>query len=344
MSLTSVDIADYDYELPNELIAQYAAEPRDSSRVCVLNQGKIEHPGEFKSIVDYFREGDCLVVNNTRVIPARLTGQRNSGGRVEIFLLEQGAEFEWIVMGKPGRALRKGERILLADGITAEVVAAPYSDARRIVRFSCSHDELFKIGTIPLPPYIKRDIEENDNKRYQTLFAKERGAVAAPTAGLHFTDRLIAGLKEKGVHIAEITLHVGLGTFKPVTSVDATEHKVDKEWYSVGKDACTIINRTREQNGKIFSAGTTVAKALESAALAGVPLMPISGKSNLYIYPPFRFRIVDALITNFHVPRSTLLLLVSAFAGKENILAMYREAVKRKYRFLSYGDATLLIP
>ncbi|MBL8026422.1 MAG: tRNA preQ1(34) S-adenosylmethionine ribosyltransferase-isomerase QueA [Fibrobacteres bacterium] len=339
-----MDIADYDYDLPSDLIAQHPAEPREASRLCVWNHGKIEHKSEFRNIVDYFREGDCLVVNNTKVIPARLIGKRESGGKVEIFLIDQGADREWVIIGKPGRALRKGEVVSLEGGVTAEIVAAPYDDARRIVRFSVGAEELYKIGRIPLPPYIKREASEQDNKRYQTVFAKENGAVAAPTASLHFTDRLIAVLKQKGVMVAEITLHVGLGTFKPVTVMDASEHVVEKERFSVSKEACSIINKTRENGGKIFASGTTVAKALETAAISGVPLMERSGRSDLYIYPPFKFRVVDALVTNFHVPRSTLLLLVSAFIGKDNVIKMYREAVQQKYRFLSYGDATLLMP
>jgi S-adenosylmethionine:tRNA ribosyltransferase-isomerase len=344
MALAKVDIAEYDYNLSEHLIAQHPVEPRDSSRLCVWNQGKIEHKKEFRSIVDYFREGDCLVVNNTRVIPARLLGNRESGGKVEVFLIEQGAEHEWVIIGKPGRALRKGDKILFPSSIEATVVATPYDDARRIVRFNASSEELFKIGHIPLPPYIKRDATENDIIRYQTVYAKEKGAVAAPTAGLHFTDRLLAVLKDKGVSVTEITLHVGLGTFKPVTSVDATEHQVDKELYSVSKESCAIINKTREHGGKVFASGTTVAKALETAAVAGMPLLERKGKSNLYIYPPFKFKVVDALISNFHVPKSTLMLLVSAFIGRDNVLKLYNEAVLKEYRFLSYGDATLLLP
>ncbi len=343
MPFRILDITDFDYSLPEELIAQFPAEPRDSARLCVWNQGKIEHR-VFSDIVGYFREGDCLVVNNTEVIPARLIGSRESGGKVEVFLLEEGENNEWIAIGKPGRALRKGEKIFFNPPIRAEVVAVPGDDATRIIRFSHPAKELFEIGKIPLPPYIKRDANESDTMRYQTVFAKSKGAVAAPTAGLHFTDTLLTELKKKGVSIVEITLHVGLGTFKPVTHIDAKTHKVDKESYCISDEAVAVINKVRRDGGKIFASGTTVAKALETVAERGMPLISVAGKSGLYIYPPYKFKVVDALITNFHVPRSTLMLLVSAFIGRENILNLYTEAVNRQYRFLSYGDATLLIP
>lgn len=338
-----LNLQDFDYELPQELIAQFPAEPRDSSRLCVFSDNRIAHR-RFSDITDYFRKGDCLVLNDTKVIPARLLGSKKTGGQVEVFLLEKGSDQDWIVMGRPGRYLRKGEVLYFDQDITAEVLTDNLEKGKRVVRFSASTEALFSIGHVPLPPYIRRDDLSTDRDRYQTVYAEKEGAVAAPTAGLHFTPVILEKLKAKGVAVAKTTLHVSLGTFRPIEVDDIRHHKMDAEYFEVGQEACQTINSVRAAGGRIFAAGTTAAKALESAAQWGMPLGPHQGKSDLFIHPGFEFKVVDALITNFHMPKSTLLLLVSAFAGYHNLMNMYREAVKEQYRFLSYGDATLLIP
>jgi S-adenosylmethionine:tRNA ribosyltransferase-isomerase len=342
MPLENCHLQNYDYDLPEERIAQYPAKAREASRLCVMNKGKLEHR-KFPDIVEYFREGDCLVINDTKVIPARLFGAKKTGGKVEVFLLEKGTDHEWIVVGRPGRNMRKGEKLFFPNGVTCEIITENFEKGKRVVRFSAPPDELFEIGHVPLPPYIRRDDEAADRDRYQTVYAEKPGAVASPTAGLHFTEDLLKEIQGKGVEIAKTTLHVGLGTFRLIEAEDVRHHKMDKESYSVDARACEIINQTKERGGRVFAAGTTSAKAVETAAQWGLPLFPQEGKSDLFIYPGFEFKIIDALITNFHMPRSTLMLLVSAFAGREIIRNMYEEALKREYRFLSYGDATLLI-
>jgi S-adenosylmethionine:tRNA ribosyltransferase-isomerase len=342
MPAEKISLNDYDYALPEEAIAQYPASTRESSRLCVFNRGKIDHKN-FPDIIGYFNKGDCLVLNDTRVIPARLFGAKKTGGKVEIFLLEKGADNDWNVVGRPGRYMKKGEKLFFPNNITGEIITDNSDGGKRVVRFSANAEALFSIGHVPLPPYIRRDDEAIDKERYQTVYADKPGAVASPTAGLHFTPEILKALEDKGVTIARTTLHVGIGTFRLIASEDVRDHKVDKEAYEISQAACDAVNRTRERGGRVFSAGTTVANTLETAARQGLPLAPQNAQSDLFIHPPFEFKVVDALITNFHMPRSTLLLLVCAFAGYESITNMYGEALKKGYRFLSYGDATLLL-
>ncbi|MFH0920860.1 MAG: tRNA preQ1(34) S-adenosylmethionine ribosyltransferase-isomerase QueA [Fibrobacterota bacterium] len=339
----SLPLSDYDYFLPEARIAQHPAERREDSRLAVLwPQGPVEHRS-FPDFVDYISEGDCLVLNDTRVIPARLFGKKATGGKAEIFLLERQNENEWIIMGRPGRYLRAGEIFSFDRGITGEILEWMGEEGKRRMRFSVTGADLFNIGRIPLPPYINREAENRDTERYQTVYAEKDGAVAAPTAGLHFTNAILQRIMKKGVRVIRVTLHVGLGTFRPVSCDDMTQHRMEPEWCEVSQEACDAVNATRAAGKRVFAAGTTSAKALETAARAGLPLKPFRGRSDLYIHTPFEFRAVDALLTNFHMPKSTLLLLVSAFAGRDRILSLYREALEGEYRFLSYGDATLLL-
>jgi S-adenosylmethionine:tRNA ribosyltransferase-isomerase len=342
MSTGEINLQNYEYALPEKKIAQYPAENRENAKLCILHGGKIVHE-RFSRIVDFLESGDCLVLNNTKVIPARLLGQKKTGAGVEVFLLEQLNDFEWITIGRPGKHLKKGNRIYFEQDIHCEVLEDDLEEGRRHIRFSAEKEALFGIGSIPLPPYVKRQAEESDACRYQTVYASKAGAVAAHTAGLHFTADILDCLAKKGVATAFITLHVGLGTFRPVSERGVSAHRMEKEFCEIDQKACDIINRTKERGGRIIAAGTTVVKTLETAAQRGVPLLPFADKSNLFIYPPFVFKTVDGMVTNFHMPRSTLLLLVSAFAGHENIMRMYKEALKNGYRFLSYGDATLLL-
>lgn len=342
MEKTGITLADIDYPLPAEAIAERPAETRDHARLCVLNHGKIEHR-LFSDLPGFLKAGDCLVLNDTRVIRARLLGKRPTGGRVEVFLLEKITETDWTVMGSPGRALKEGQSVLFDRGIHAEVMAVDERDGKRTVRFSAPASEVLSLGAMPLPPYIRREADETDALRYQTVYAREDGSVAAPTAGLHFTETLLDEIRGRGAAVVFVTLHVGLGTFKPVTEQDVSRHKMEKERFEIGPETCEAVRKTKERGGRVFAAGTTTVRTLESAALKGLPLAPMAGETDLFIRPPFEFKIVDAMITNFHMPRSTLLLMVSAFAGLDDILRLYREALDREYRFLSYGDATLLL-
>ncbi len=341
MVTEKINLSDYDYQLPDACIAQYPSKTREASRLCVYKEGKFEHR-MFPDIIEYFSKGDCLILNNTKVIPARLFGKRKTGGKVEIFLLEEKENNEWEVLGRPARYMHKGERLYFDNDISCEITSDAYDSGKRIVRFSTSKDVLFKIGHVPLPPYIRRDDEPFDSERYQTVYADKPGAVASPTAGLHFTPDIIDKIKAKGVEIAKITLHVGIGTFRLIDSEDVRKHEMHEEFFEIDETACDIINNARAQGGRVFSVGTTSAKAVETAARNNVPLHPMKGMSDLFIYPGFKFNVIDALITNFHMPRSTLLLLVSAFAGYDVIMGMYKEAMDKGYRFLSYGDSTLL--
>lgn len=340
-------LSDFDYHLPPELIAQRALPQRDQSRLLVLNRysGKISHRF-FRDIVDYLNPGDCLVLNETRVIPARLRGiKKVSGLKVEILLNRQLDADLWEVLAKPARRIKVGTQILFND-LEAEVVERCPGN-RRQVRFNYRGEEFWSklehIGEIPLPPYIYRENGPlpEDREAYQTIYARSPGAVAAPTAGLHFTPELLDLIIQKGVKIARITLHVGLGTFQPVRSEDISSHQMASEYYEVGEEAAQIINTTE---GRIIAVGTTTVRTLESTpSTNGVRVAPSVGLSNLFIYPPYHFQVVDGLITNFHLPKSTLLMLVSALAGREHILSAYQEAIREGYRFFSYGDAMLII-
>ncbi|GAB6075903.1 tRNA preQ1(34) S-adenosylmethionine ribosyltransferase-isomerase QueA [Desulfurobacterium crinifex] len=341
-------VSDFDYELPKELIAKFPVEPRDSSRLMVLhrNTGGIEHR-IFRDIVAYLKPGDVLVINDTKVIPARLFGKLETGGKVELLLVRQPGLDTWEVMAKPARKLKEGKRIYFDEELEA-VVKGYSGEGRRIVEFILKSNKDFmekleEIGHIPLPPYIEREEKPEDREKYQTVFARKEGAVAAPTAGLHFTEELLQKLKDKGIIIKNITLHVGPGTFKPVKVENVEEHQMDYETYHVPEDTAAEINRAKEEGRRVIAVGTTVTRTLESAAEKDGKVKPGEGSTNLFIYPGYRFKVIDALITNFHLPRSTLLMLVSAFAGRERILNAYREAVEKGYRFYSYGDAMFIL-
>ena len=335
--------SDFYYHLPEELIAQTPVEPRDSSRLLVYDKesGKIEDK-HFYDIVDYLNSGDVLVINNTKVLPARIYGAREgSGGKVEFLLHKRMDLTTWEVLCKPARKALPGQRIVFSDQLSA-VVQSCGEEGIRIVKFEFDgvfEDILSKIGEMPLPHYIREELK--DQGRYQTVYAKETGSSAAPTAGLHFTPELLQKVKDKGVEVIEVLLHVGLGTFRPVKVDEITDHKMHSEFYSVSERAANAINKAKEEGRRVIAVGTTSVRVLESATFDG-KLQNSSGFTQIFIYPPYKFKMVDALITNFHLPESTLIMLVSAFMGRENALGMYEYAVKEKYRFFSFGDATFI--
>ena len=344
-----MQLTDFDFSLPDDLIAQVPAARRDASRLLCLDRqtGAVESR-QFADILNYFQSGDVLVVNDTRVIPARLLGQKLTGGKVEIFLVRQHAgedqAEEWLCLTKSSKPLREGTVVNFTPDFSAEVLEEMESPYRR-VRFHCSGDFMQKIeevGHLPLPPYIKREDSQEDHSRYQTVFAREKGAVAAPTAGLHFTETIIEQLKAAGVEIVSLTLHVGLGTFLPVRVADIRHHKMHAELFSIPETTAAAVNLARKEGRRIFALGTTSARALETAATDDGVLSAGPGDSEIFIYPGYRFKIVDALITNFHLPKSTLLMLVSAFAGRDFILSAYRQAIQEQFRFFSYGDCMLI--
>jgi len=347
--------ADFDYELPQELIAQYPAPERDASRLLVLHRasGAIEHR-RFSDLPEYTGCGDILVLNNTRVFPARLTGTLSSGNDFEVFLLRSLGQDSWLALVRPARRLKPGRTLEVGDGnLVATVKKFGASPGERVVALKASHGGevaglVERYGHVPLPPYIKRPDAEPDRQRYQTVYASVTGAVAAPTAGLHFTPRLLETVKQAGTLVAEITLHVGPGTFRPVMAERIDEHKMEAEYFEIGRAVLERIRSAREEGGRVIAVGTTSVRSLESAAVSSGsvqsgPDEKISGWTELFIRPGYEFALVDGLITNFHLPRSTLLMLVSAFAGKELIDRAYREAIDRKYRFYSYGDAMLIL-
>ena len=335
-----LNVQDFDYELPEELIAQTPVEPRDSSRLLALDRetGKLQHKC-FGEILEFIREGDLLVANDTKVIPARLIGQRaDTGGKVEVFLLHRRSLDIWEVLVKPGKKMRPGQQVWFDDALCGEVQDVTEYGGR-IIRFL--YEGLFetvldRLGETPLPPYIHQKIADPD--RYQTVYARERGSAAAPTAGLHFTPELMDKVRAQGASFAFVTLNIGLGTFRPVRIENISEHVMHREFYTVPPETVELVQATKRQGGRVVAVGTTAVRTLESAA-AGGTLVAGSAWSELFIYPGFEFKVIDALITNFHLPQSTLLMLVSAFAGRENTLAAYREAVRSKYRFFSFGDA-----
>ncbi|HEX8772324.1 MAG TPA: tRNA preQ1(34) S-adenosylmethionine ribosyltransferase-isomerase QueA [Pyrinomonadaceae bacterium] len=344
-------IEEFDYHLPEELIAQHPLERRDAARMLVLDrEGRRWRDSQFAELPSYIRAGDVVVVNNTRVFPARLRGAREpSGGRVELFLVREREPLVWETLARPARRLQEGTRATFGDGrLRAEVIEA-HEDGRRVVRFTCDgplDGLLEELGQTPLPPYIKRDERASlseDRERYQTVYARRRGAIAAPTAGLHFTPRVLEELKAGGASIVEITLHVGYGTFEPVRASDLSEHSVSPEQYEISPGAAQAINHARAGLGRILAVGTTTTRALESAVDEAGLVKAGAGLARLTITPPYRFRAVDALLTNFHLPRSSLLVLVSAFAGHELTLDAYRHAVSESYRFYSYGDCMLIM-
>ena len=338
--------SDFYFDLPKELIAQDPLEDRSASRLLVLNKetGEMEHR-IFKDIVEYLNPGDCLVINDTKVIPARLFGSKvGTDAKIEILLLKRRENDIWETLVKPGKKVRPGTKIAFGEGLLMGEVLEVAEEGNRLIRFT--YDGIFEeildqLGQMPLPPYITHQLK--DKNRYQTVYAKHDGSAAAPTAGLHFTPELLEKIKEKGVRIAHVTLHVGLGTFRPVKVEDVTAHHMHSEFYVVEEDQAELINRTKTEGGKVVCVGTTSCRTIESAADDQGILHAGSGWTDIFIYPGYCFKILDRLITNFHLPESTLLMLVSALAGKEHIEAAYKEAVKEKYRFFSFGDAMLIV-
>ncbi|WP_366922595.1 tRNA preQ1(34) S-adenosylmethionine ribosyltransferase-isomerase QueA [Metallumcola ferriviriculae] len=338
-------VSDFEYNLPEQLIAQHPVMPRDASRLLVLDRHSDRVTDEhFSHIVDYLSPGDVLVVNDTRVIPARLFGIRqHTGAKIEVLLLKQIEEDSWETLVKPGKKARPGEVLIFGDGMMTGEVLDITSAGGRVIRFHYEgifQEILSRLGEMPLPPYIRESL--GDPERYQTAYAREEGSAAAPTAGLHFTPQLLARIKEKGIKVVSVLLHVGLGTFRPVSAENVAEHHMHAEYYRIDVPTVNSINRAREQGNKVFAVGTTVVRTLETAAPKG-KLVSSSGWTDIFIYPGYDFQIVDGLITNFHLPRSTLLMLVSAFAGREKVLAAYNHAVTKKYRFFSFGDAMLIV-
>lgn len=343
-------LSDFDFSLPEELIAQVPTQRRDASRLmCVERSTDTVSSRQFVDIIDFFDAGDVLVVNDTQVIPARLYGQKNSGAKIEVLLVRRCSEStqaeDWLCMTRSSKPLGIGTRIEFDPLLSAEVLEAK-DDALRRIRFFCQDDFLDvveKIGHLPLPPYIKRADTMEDRSRYQTVFARQKGAIAAPTAGLHFTEDILQQIGSRGVEICSLTLHVGPGTFTPVRSDDVREHKMHSEYYSIPQWTAAAVNQARKQGKRVFALGTTVTRALETAARDDGTLCENSGDSDIFIVPGYRFKVVDALITNFHLPKSTLLMLVSAFAGRERMLDAYKQAVAERYRFFSYGDCMLIL-
>lgn len=338
--------ADFYYDLPQELIAQDPLEDRSSSRLMLLNRqtGETEHH-VFREIIDYLNPGDCLVLNNTKVIPARLYGSKaGTNAKIEVLLLKRKENNIWETLVKPGKKCRVGTEISFGDGLLTGKVVDVVEEGNRLIRFQYEgvfEEILDQLGQMPLPPYITHQLK--DRNRYQTVYAKYDGSAAAPTAGLHFTPQLLESIREKGVKIAEVTLHVGLGTFRPVKVEDVTQHHMHSEFYMIEEDQAKLINETRKNGGRIISVGTTSCRTLESASDEQGILHAGSGWTDIFIYPGYRFKMIDALITNFHLPESTLLMLVSALAGKEHIMAAYEEAVRERYRFFSFGDAMFIL-
>ena len=338
--------SDFYFDLPQELIAQDPLEDRSSSRLLVLDRetGKTEHH-IFKDVIDYLNPGDCLVINNTKVIPARLFGSKEgTEAKSEILLLKRKENDVWETLVKPGKKAKPGTRISFGDGLLTGEVIDVVEEGNRLIKFT--YDGIFEeildqLGQMPLPPYITHQLK--DKNRYQTVYAKHDGSAAAPTAGLHFTPELLEAIKAKGVNIAHVTLHVGLGTFRPVKVEDVTNHHMHSEFYIVEEDQAKLINETKQRGGKIISVGTTSCRTLESATDEQGVLHAGSGWTDIFIYPGYKFKMIDRLITNFHLPESTLLMLVSALAGKDKIMAAYEEAVKERYRFFSFGDAMLIL-
>ena len=337
--------SDFYFDLPQELIAQDPLEDRSSSRLLVLDRatGKTEHH-IFKEIIDYLNPGDCLVVNNTKVIPARLFGSKEgTEAKIEILLLKRKENDVWETLVKPGKKAKPGTRISFGNGLLTGEVIDVVEEGNRLIQFTYNgifEEILDQLGQMPLPPYITHQLK--DKNRYQTVYAKHDGSAAAPTAGLHFTPELLDAIKAKGVNIAHVTLHVGLGTFRPVKVEDVTNHHMHSEFYIVEEDQAKLINETKQKGGKIVSVGTTSCRTLESATDEQGILHAGSGWTDIFIYPGYQFKMIDRLITNFHLPESTLLMLVSALAGKDKIMAAYEEAVKERYRFFSFGDAMFI--
>ena len=336
--------SDFYFDLPEELIAQDPLLDRSSSRLLMLdkNNGETKHE-IFKNIIDYLNPGDCLVLNNTKVIPARLIGNRETGGQVEVLLLKRHQNDVWETLVKPGKKCKPGAKLSFGEGLLKAEVLETVEEGNRLIKFEYEgifEEVLDKLGEMPLPPYITHKLQ--DKNRYQTVYAKYEGSAAAPTAGLHFTNELLKAIEEKGVKIAYVTLHVGLGTFRPVKVDNVLEHHMHSEYYEVSKEAADTINQAKERGNKVICVGTTSCRTIESAADENGHLEPKCDNTEIFIYPGYKFKVLDELITNFHLPESTLVMLVSALAGKENVLNAYNEAVLEKYRFFSFGDAMFI--
>ena len=337
--------SDFDYYLPQELIAQTPVYPRDTSRMLVFDRenDNVEHK-HFYDILDYLKEGDVLVRNNTKVLPARMFAYTPNGGKVEVLLLKRFNLNEWEVLVKPGKKARKGAKLVFNNELSLEVLDTIEQAGSRRVRFEYQgvfEDIISRIGEMPLPPYITEKL--NDQSRYQTVYAKTQGSAAAPTAGLHFTDELIKKIKDKGVEIVDVLLHVGLGTFRPVKVDDVATHHMHSEYYEISKESAEAINKAKREGRRIIAVGTTSVRTLESASDNDGFVKEVKGDTDIFIYPPYKFKCVDALITNFHLPKSTLLMLVSSLSTKDKILEIYNTAVSEKYRFFSFGDCMLVL-
>ena len=340
--ITGLKTSDYYFDLPQELIAQDPLTDRTASRLLVMDRktGEIEHR-TFRDITEYLRPGDTLVLNDTKVIPARLLGvKEETGANAEILLLKRVSDRQWETLVKPGKKLRPGARVTFGDGSLRAVILDVLEGGNRLVEFEYEgifEEVLDRLGEMPLPPYITHKLQ--DKNRYQTVYARYEGSAAAPTAGLHFTEELLDEIRSKGVRTAFVTLHVGLGTFRPVKVDDVTSHHMHTEWYNVSEEAAELINRTHSEGHRVICVGTTACRTVESAADQDGIVRAGADDTSIFIYPGYRFRVMDALITNFHLPESTLVMLVSAFAGRENVLSAYKEAIEEKYRFFSFGDA-----
>ncbi|HSB07362.1 MAG TPA: tRNA preQ1(34) S-adenosylmethionine ribosyltransferase-isomerase QueA [Thermodesulfobacteriota bacterium] len=344
----NMKIEEFNYHLPKSLIAQYPSPERGASRMMVVHRknGEVEHRS-FQEIIHYFNPGDLLVVNNTRVLPARLIGRKETGGRCEVLLIPRwngAVNGEWKALIKGVKKQKEGLRIHFEEGVDAEVTEI--RDGKATIRFLDQDnmaDILQSTGHIPLPPYIKRGDEPLDRTRYQTVFAERDGSIAAPTAGLHFTEKMLQSVREKGASIVSVTLHIGPGTFSPVKTEDVEDHFMETEWTEISPETTQEIERTKQRGGRVIAVGTTTTRALESFSNPEGQVIPGENFSSLFIHPPFRFRVIDGLVTNFHLPQSTLIMLVAAFAGKKLLMKAYQEAVEKKYRFYSYGDAMLIL-
>lgn len=335
--------SDFYYDLPQELIAQTPMEPRDMSRLMVIdkNTGEVEHK-IFKDLIDYLRPGDCLILNDTRVIPARIYGvKKETGAVVEFLLLKQSENNVWECLCKPGKRAKIGTEFVFGDGIVECEVVDITDDGNRKVQFKCDSKEIYnildKIGKMPLPPYITEELQNGE--LYQTVYSKELGSAAAPTAGLHFTEEMLKQIEDKGIKIGYVTLHVGLGTFRPVKVDDVTKHKMHSEHYHISKETADLINDTKKNGGRVIAVGTTSTRTLESVATKNGCICEDEDDTSIFIYPGYEFKCIDGLVTNFHLPESTLIMLISAFAGYDNVMNAYKIAVEEKYRFFSFGDA-----
>lgn len=343
--MTQLKKSDFYFDLPQELIAQDPLEDRSSSRLLMLNKstGQVEHE-IFRNIIDYLQEGDCLVLNNTKVIPARLLGEKeDTKAHVEVLLLKRHEGDVWETLVKPGKKCRPGSRLSFGDGLLKAEVLDVVEEGNRLIHFEYEgifEEVLDKLGEMPLPPYITHKLQ--DKNRYQTVYAKYDGSAAAPTAGLHFTPQLLSDIEAKGIKIAYVTLHVGLGTFRPVKEDNILDHHMHSEYYQVSEEAAKIINDTKKAGGRVICVGTTSCRTVESASTSDGVIHAGCDNTEIFIYPGYEFKVLDCLITNFHLPESTLVMLVSALAGRENVLAAYEEAIREKYRFFSFGDAMFI--